>query len=56
MTIQDLYEWAKTNDCLNLEVKARDFYGDYHRVNSDALNIIKNTICINAKEKQFDSL
>lgn len=52
MTIQDLYEWGKTHDCLNLELKARDFYGKYHRVNSEALNIIKNTICIDVKESK----
>lgn len=52
MTIEDLYKWGKTHDCLSLELKARDFYGNYHRVNSDALNIIKNTICIDVKESK----
>ena len=51
MTIEDLFEWGKTHDCLNLELKARDFYGNYHRINSDALKIIKNTIYITSKEE-----
>lgn len=29
MTIEQLYQWAKENDALDLEIQVFDSYGDY---------------------------
>lgn len=50
MIIEEIYEWAKSHDCLNLELKARDFYGNYQRVNSAALIIKDKALCINVTD------
>lgn len=50
MIIEEIYEWAKAHDCLNLELKARDFYGNYQRVNSAALIIKDKAICIDVTD------
>lgn len=50
MIIEEIYEWAKSHDCLNLELKARDFFGNFKRVNSAALNIRGKSICIDTTD------
>lgn len=50
MIIEEIYEWAKAHDCLNLELKARDFYGNYKRVISAALHIEDKAIYIDTTD------
>lgn len=50
MIIEEIYEWAKSHDCLNLELKARDFYGNYKRVISAALHIEDKAIYIDTTD------
>ena len=41
MTIEQLYQWAKENDALDLEILVCDSYGDYtNSIEPDIINYI----------------
>ena len=41
MTIEQLYQWAKENDALDLEIIVCDLYGDYtNSIEPDIINYI----------------
>lgn len=41
MTIEQLYQWAKENDALDLEILVFDSYGDYtNSIEPDIFNYI----------------
>ena len=41
MTIEQLYQWAKENDALDLEILVFDSYGDYtNSIEPDIINYI----------------
>ena len=52
MTIQELYDWAKNHDCLELEMNSRDSRGKYCKLDYLDLNIARGEIYINPIEER----